>query len=249
MDLGIRNHVAIVTGGGNGIGAACALALAQEGVRVAVADRDLQAAQRVAAGICSRGLAAQAVQMDVSQPASVRESIAAVLDHWGQVQILVNNAGFSRDNAIEAMTDDEWSQVIAVNLTGQFNCARVLAPLMAAQGYGRIVNMASRAHLGDVNKANYSAAKAGVIGMTKALAIELGPAGVTVNAVAPGVVQTDRLGNLPHFDALRDRAMAAMPIKRLGRPEEVAQAVAFLASSNAGFITGEVIHITGGRYG
>ncbi|AZY47883.1 beta-ketoacyl-ACP reductase [Bordetella avium] len=249
MDLGIENQVALVTGAGNGIGLACARALAREGCRVVVADIDAAAAGSAAQDITRAGGQALALALDVSRPEPVRQAVAEVLAHWGGIDILVNNAGFSRDGPIGVMSDAQWADVMNVNLTGQFHCIREIAPHMAARGYGRIVNMASRAHFGDVNKANYAASKAGVIGLTRALAIELGQSGVTVNAVAPGIIQTERLSRLPQFADIQARSLAGMPIKRMGQPEEVADAVVFLASARSGFITGEVLHISGGRYG
>ncbi len=214
-----------------------------------VADIDGAAAECAAQAIVQAGGAALARTLDVSRPDSVKLVVADVLANWGGISILVNNAGFSRDSAIAQMSDAQWADVLTVNLSGAFHCIREIAPLMVERAYGRIVNMASRAHFGDVNKANYSASKAGVIGMTRALAIELGPSGVTVNAVAPGIIETERLRNLPQFAGIEARSLAGMPIKRIGQPEEVADAVAFLASARAGFITGEVLHISGGRYG
>ena len=249
MELGIENQVALVTGGGNGIGLACVHALAREGCRVVVADINEKAAQLAVQAIEKSGAEAFAVVLDVSQPDAVSEALAKVRAQCGDVDILVNNAGFSRDGPVGTMSNSQWGDVLGVNLTGQFHCIREIAPTMAARGYGRIVNMASRAHFGDVNKANYSASKAGVIGMTKALAIELGPSGITVNAVAPGIIKTERLQNLSQFSEIEARSLAGMPIKRIGSPQEVADAVVFLASARAGFITGEVLHISGGRYG
>ncbi|AKQ53628.1 SDR family NAD(P)-dependent oxidoreductase [Bordetella hinzii] len=249
MELGIENQVAFVTGAGKGIGLACAQALAREGCRVVVADIDGAAAEQAARGIAQAGGTALARALDVSRPESVKQAVADVLAQWDGISILVNNAGFSRDSAIGQMSDAQWADVLSVNLSGAFHCIREIAPLMAERAYGRIVNMASRAHFGDVNKANYSASKAGLIGMTRALAIELGPRGVTVNAVAPGIIETERLRNLPQFAGIEARSLAGMPIKRIGQPQEVADAVAFLASARAGFITGEVLHISGGRYG
>lgn len=249
MDLEINGQVAIVTGAGSGIGAACAHAFAAEGCRVVVADIDANAARSVDEAIRAAGHAALSIYMDVTQVASVQAGLEKVRTAWGEVDILVNNAGFSRDAAVGLMSDSHWRDVLDVNLTGHFNCIREVAPQMSARGYGRIINMSSRAHFGDVNKSNYAAAKAGVIGLSKALSLELAPTGVTVNVIAPGLIETVRLRGLAQFPEIQSRAMGAMPIKRMGAPGEVAAAALFLASAHAGFITGEVLHISGGRFG
>ncbi len=171
MELGIENQVAFVTGAAKGIGLACARTLAREGCRVVVADIDGAAAECAAQAIVQAGGAALARTLDVSRPDSVKQVVADVLANWGGISILVNNAGFSRDSAIAQMSDAQWADVLTVNLSGAFHCIREIAPLMVERAYGRIVNMASRAHFGDINKANYSASKAGVIGMTRALAV------------------------------------------------------------------------------
>ncbi|WP_066736060.1 SDR family NAD(P)-dependent oxidoreductase [Cupriavidus sp. D384] len=249
MDLNIKDQTVLLTGAGNGIGEACAHAFANEGCKVVVTDVSAEAAERVAAEINAAGGLALGFQMDVCCKESVRSGVARVEKVWGTIDVLFNNAGFSRDNAVETMTDEQWSTVLDVNLTGQFHCIREVVPGMSRQGFGRIVNMASRAHFGELNKSNYAAAKAGVIGMTKALSLELGPRGITVNAVAPGIIETERVRNLPQFSGMEERALANMPIQRIGRPKEVAAAVLFLSSAHAGFISGETLHISGGRYG
>ncbi len=249
LELGIDGQVALVTGGANGIGKAIAQRLAGEGCKVAVLDRDEILAGKAAQEIKDEGGQACAVAVDVTNPASVAAALRTAVERLGGLHIVVNCAGFSMDAPVTSMTDDQWQQVLNVTLNGAFNMVRAAAPLLKEQRYGRIVNITSRAHFGDVNKANYSSAKAGLIGFTKALSLELGPEGVTVNAVAPGIIETERLRTLSYFKGIEERSKAAMPIKRFGTVDEVASLVAFLASAHAGFISGEVVHISGGRYG
>lgn len=249
LELGIDGQVALVTGGANGIGKAIAQRLAREGCKVAVLDRDEILAGKAAQEIKDEGGQACAVAVDVTHPASVAAAVGTAAERLGGVHIVVNCAGFSMDAPVTSMTDDQWQQVLNVTLNGAFNMVRAAAPVLKEQRYGRIVNITSRAHFGDVNKANYSSAKAGLIGFTKALSLELGPEGVTVNAVAPGIIETERLRTLSYFKGIEERSKAAMPIKRFGTVDEVASLVAFLASAQAGFISGEVVHISGGRYG
>jgi len=249
MDLKIRGHVAIVTGAGRGIGRGIALALAAEGCKVVVLDRDGEPANEVAARIRTAGGEALALTGDVGDPASVAAFTKATLEKFGAVHILVNNAGFSRDAAITDMTDSQWQEVINVCLTGVFYCSRAVVPAMLKQGYGRIVNIASRSYLGNHKKCNYSAAKAGVIGFTKALAIELGPHNITVNAIAAGTVETERYKSTPNYAQAIVRAKASILVGRIGMPEDMARGVVYLASPDASFITGDVMHITGGRFG
>jgi len=171
-----------------------------------------------------------------------------VLARWGSIEVLINNAGFSRDAPIAAMTDEQWQAVMGVCLTGPFICTRAVVPSMAARGYGRIITMSSRVHWGDVNKCNYAAAKAGVIGFTAGLALELAGDGITVNAIAPGFCPTDRALTLPYYEDIKRRALALTPVQRVGTADDIAEGALYLASPKAGFITGEVLHITGGRY-
>lgn len=249
MNLGIDGQVALVTGAAHGIGKAIALGLASEGCKVAVLDRDRASAGAPALQIQERGGRAYAVAADVTDAASVASAVQSVVQELGGLHIVVNCAGFSMDAPVDCMTDDQWRQVMEVTLTGAFHIIRAAAPHLTARQYGRIINITSRAHFGDVNKANYSAAKAGLIGLTKALSLELGPQGVTVNAVAPGIIDTERLRALPYFAGIEERSKAVMPIKRLGSVDEVASLVSYLASAHTGFISGEVVHISGGRYG
>lgn len=250
MDLGIAGHVAVVTGGARGIGAAICELLAAEGCRVAVCDRDIEAARETAQRIGARGATVIAVQGDVALRESVRAMAAEVLAHFGTAHILVNNAGFSRDRPFLEMSDEDWDVMMDVCLKGTFLCSQALLPAMLQQGYGRIVNIASRSHLGgEPMKTAYSAAKGGVVSFTKALSVEIGKQGVTVNAVAPGFTATERLLSLPNFADIERRAKAGVHTPRLGTPEDMARAVAFLAGADAGFISGETIYVTGGRYG
>ena len=250
MDLGLADQVALVTGGARGIGAACCELLAREGCRVAVCDRDLGAAQATAARIRAAGGHAVAFEGDVSRRDSVQRMVGAVLERFGTVHVLVNNAGFSRDRAFLDMSDEDWDVVMDVCLKGVFLCSQAVLPSMLAQGHGRIVNVASRAHLGgEPMKTAYSAAKGGVVSFTKALSVEVGKRGIIVNAVAPGFTRTERLESLPNYREIESRAIAGVHTSRLGTPADMAGAVAFLAGAGAGFVTGEVLYVSGGRFG
>jgi 3-oxoacyl-[acyl-carrier protein] reductase len=248
MDLRLKGKVAIVTGGGNGIGAATCMRLAAEGARVLVADIDMARAQQCAAAIVDAGGAAQGVRADVTDESSVQAMVDAAVTSLGGLHILVNNAGFTRDMRITKMSVDNWDAVVDVVLKGAFLCTRAAIPHLAEQKWGRIVNISSRAHLGNAGQANYSAAKAGLLGFTRAMALENGRNMITVNAVAPGIISTDAVTGLPHFPKIKENAEKTTPIPRIGEVEDVAAAITFLASEAAGYITGEVLHVTGGRY-
>jgi 3-oxoacyl-[acyl-carrier protein] reductase len=248
MDLAIAGHIAIVTGGGRGIGQAIAVALAAEGCKVVVWDRDRASAETVTGRIKATGGEAFAVTGDVARRNAVRRVVDNVLERYGTVHVLVNNAGFSQDAPITAMSDEKWNAVMDVCLKGVFLCTQAVVPVMVKQRYGRIINISSRAHFGEVLKANYSAAKAAVNGMTGALALELGQHNITVNAVAPGLVRTERVKAIPHYKRIERNAIERTPIKRPGSPQDIADGVLFLASQRAGFVTGEILHITGGRF-
>ena len=248
MDLGIKDKVAIVTGAANGIGAAISRRLLDEGARLVLVDISEKALQDSAAALRAQGLPVEAVLCDVTDEDSVQAMVERAVAVFGRIDILVNNAGFTRDMRITKMSVADWDAVVDVILKGAFLCTRAVLPHMSSVEDGRIVNISSRAHLGNPGQANYSAAKAGILGFTRALAMENGRHGITVNAVAPGIIGTEAVKDLPHYEKIRDAAAKTTPIPRIGEPEDVAQAVAFLCSSLAGYITGEVLHVTGGHY-
>lgn len=249
MDLLINDKVAIVTGSARGLGAATARKLAAEGARVIITDILAEQAEATAAALRADGLQAHAIVADITQAADVQRLVDETIATFGGIHILVNNAGFPRDKYLVKMSEQDWDLVMEVMLKGAFLACKAVMPHFIEQGWGRIVNISSRAHLGNPTQANYSAAKAGLIGMAKALAIEEGRYGITVNCVAPGFMETEMVQALPTYDTIKERAVQMQPIKRVGKPEDIANAVAFLVSEPASFITGEVLHVTGGRYG
>lgn len=249
MDLGLKDKVAIVTGSARGLGAATVRRLAQEGARVVVTDILREQAEATAAALRADGLQAHCVIADITKAADVQRLVDETVATFGGVHVLVNNAGMPRDKYLVKMTEEDWELVMNVMLKGAFLVTRAVMPHLIAQGWGRVINISSRAHLGNPTQANYSAAKAGLIGMAKALAQEEGRYGITVNCVAPGFMETEMVQALPTYEVIKERAVQAQPIKRVGRPDDIADAVAFLASERAGFISGEVLHVTGGRYG
>ncbi len=241
----LADRVAIITGGGQGIGRAAALRFAAEGARVVVADINEQAARAAAEAIHQGGGEALAIAVDVTSRPAVDALVEQTLGAWGQVDILVNNAGILRDARLVKMSEDEFDAVIAVNLKGVFNCTQAVAPHMVERGYGRIVNTSSVVGLyGNFGQTNYVAAKAGVIGMTKVWARELGRKGITVNAVAPGFIATEMIASVPEkvLQAMTDK----VPLGRLGDPVEIANAYLWLASDEASYVNGAVISVDGG---
>ena len=237
----LRGKVAIVTGAGRGIGEGIARKLAQEGANVVCADVNESDATSVASSL---GPAAAAVRLDVSNAAECDAVVKDAHDRYGRLDILVNNAGINRDAMLHKMTDEQWHQVIAVDLSGVFFMTRAASRLMRAAGSGRIVNISSASWMGNIGQANYAAAKAGVIGLSRTAAKELARSQVTVNAICPGFIDTQMTRGIP--DAIREQQVAKIPLGRMGQPADVAAVVAFLASDEAGYVTGEVINVGGG---
>lgn len=237
----LNQRVALVTGAARGLGRAIALELAQRGARVVVADVDVDAAETTAtdAGNESFGIA-----LDVSNREAVDAAVADIIERCGKIDILVNNAGINRDAMLWKMTDEQWDAVLAVDLSGVFYTCRAVGAHMRENKYGRIVNIASESWMGNIGQTNYAAAKAGVVGLTRSIAKELARATITANAIAPGFIETDMTKAMPEH--LYQAQIEKTPMQRAGRPEEVGHLVAFLASDDAAFITGQLINIGGG---
>lgn len=244
--MGLEKKTAIVTGGSRGIGRAICKTLAEEGVHIVTCYANGAAAAEETIAMCKEyGVQATAIQADVADAGQVEELFAKALELTGSVEILVNNAGITRDGLILRMSDENFNQVVDTNLRGAFYCMRAASKLMMRKRYGRIVTISSVVGVsGNAGQVNYAASKAGVIGMTKSLAKELGSRNVTVNAVAPGFITTDMTDVLP--DAVKEQMEKEIPLARLGQPEDVANAVTFLVSDKASYITGQVLHVDGG---
>lgn len=241
----LKDKVAIITGAGRGIGQAAALRFGHEGARVVVAEYDAYTGEATAALLRERGYDAVFVQVNVADSASVNQMVATAHARMGSIDILINNAGVTMDATLMKMTEEAFDRVIAINLKGVFNCTKAVAPIMIEQGAGRVINTSSVVGLyGNFGQTNYAATKAGVIGMTKTWARELGRKGITVNAVAPGFIKTDMVAKMPEqvLQALKER----VPLHSLGEAEDVANAYLFLASEEARYVNGAVLSVDGG---
>ncbi len=245
--MSLREKVALVTGGAQGIGKAIAQGLAADGADCIVSDVNRDAAEETAAELRNLGVRALALRANVADADAVTSMVKQGLKEFGHIDILVNNAGITRDSLLMRMKDDEWDQVLTINLKGAFLCIRALVRPMMKQRSGRIINIASIVGaMGNAGQANYVASKAGLIGLTKTVARELASRGVTCNAVAPGFIDTAMTQALP--EDVKEKLLAQIPMARLGSATDVAQAVRFLASEQAGYITGQVLHVNGGMY-
>ena len=241
------NRVAFVTGASRGIGRAIALQLCRAGFEIVVASPELENNEAVACEIRACNAEAVTLNLDVTSPESVKEGFARILKDKTRIDVLVNNAGIARDGLAVRMKPADWELVLKVNLEGAFLCSQQALPGMMRNRWGRIVNISSVVgQAGSVGQANYAASKAGLIGLTKALAQEMGSRGITVNAIAPGYIDTDMTKSLP--EELKQKMLATVPLGRMGTPEDIANAVKFLVSDDASYITGHVLAVNGGMY-
>lgn len=243
----IQERVAIITGAGGNIGRGIAFRLAEEGARVMVNDKNLEKAEETAHLINSRGGEARAHGADVTKAAEVSEMVELLMKEWKQVDILVNNAGDIRDALLQNMTDEDWDYVSNLNLKASFICARAVAPWMIKRGYGKVVNISSMAYRGNIGQTNYVSAKAGVVGLTHALGLELARCGINVNCVAPGMIDTPKNQMLDKKTI--ERIIQTTPMRRMGEISDIANAVLFLVSDESKYITRQVIHVSGGMEG
>jgi len=245
--MSLKEKVALVTGSAQGIGKSIALALASDGVDCIISDVNLDAAEKTAEEIRAVGRKALALKANVADAEEVSEMIKQGMDAFGKIDILVNNAGITRDGLLMRMKEEDWDLVLSINLKGAFLCSKAMARPMMKQRSGRIINIASIVGaMGNAGQANYVASKAGLIGLTKTVARELASRGITCNAVAPGFIDTAMTRSLP--EEVKENLYAQIPMGKLGTSEDVAAAVRFLASDEAGYVTGQVIHVNGGMY-
>ena len=243
----LKGKVALVTGAAQGIGKAVALLLARNGADIIVSDINLEKAEETAREVEGLGQQALAVKTNVAEANDVEKMVQTALERFGRIDILINNAGITRDKLLLRMSDEDWDAVLGVNLRGTFLCTRAVIRPMAKQKSGKIVNIASVVGtMGNAGQANYGASKAGVIGFTKTVAREYAPRGINVNAIAPGYIETPMTEALP--EKAKEELKRMIPMDRLGKPEDVAEAVLFLVSEASTYITGQVLHVNGGIY-
>ena len=245
--MSLTDKVALVTGAAQGIGKAVALLLARNGADLIVSDINLEKAEETAKEIQAIGRKAMAIKVDVANLGDVEQMVEAVLGRFGHIDILINNAGITRDRLVLRMTEEDWDAVLNINLKGTFHCTKAVIRHMSKQRSGKIVNIASVVgEMGNAGQANYSASKAGVIGFTKTIAREFAQRGINVNAIAPGYIETPMTESLP--EKAKEELKRIIPMERLGRPEDVAEAVLFLVSEASSYITGQVLNVNGGIY-
>lgn len=243
--MNVKDRVALITGSGSGMGEESIKRLAKNGAKVIVNDIDQQKVDRVVAEIKEQGGEAIGITADITKKEEVDAMFSKVVETFGRIDILVNNAGVGKNKSIRKLTEEEWDNVININLKGVFLCSKAAANYMVEQQYGRIVNISSRAWLGWFGQTSYAASKGGVVSFTRSLAIELGKHKITVNCIAPGLIETPMLMAAPQ--EMRDRLMKAQPTGKIGKPEDVAWTVQFLTSDEAHYITGQVIYVCGGK--
>lgn len=242
-----EGRVAIVTGSARGLGKSIITRLAKEGAKVVVTDLKQEECDSVAAEINAQGGEAMAVACDVTNRASVQALAAATVERFGKIDVLVNNAGITKDASLKKMTDEQWDAVINVNLKSVFICTQEISKYMVQENYGRVISMSSLAGvMGNFGQTNYAASKAGIVGMTKTWAKELGKNNITANCIAPGFMNTEMTKTIPQN--IVDQMLSAIPVGRMGEPEEIAAAAAYLASEEAGFVNGVTLNVNGGMY-
>ncbi|HTR27474.1 MAG TPA: 3-oxoacyl-[acyl-carrier-protein] reductase [Terriglobales bacterium] len=243
--MNLEGRVALITGASQGIGHACALHLARQGASVAVAARNQQKLDELVSAIIARGGKAAAFPMDVAEEEQIKSAIKSVIAHFGKIEILVNNAGITRDQLVMRMKRADWDAVLNTNLTSAYLCIQNVIPSMLKQRWGRIINVTSVfGQMGQAGQANYAASKAGLIGLTMAIAREVASRNITSNAIAPGFIETSMTAVLS--EEFKQNAVKQIPLGRVGTPEDIANAVAFLASDEASYITGHVLNVNGG---